>query len=827
MRFRFLCCLAVTVLAASSARAADDKAGIAFFEKHIRPVLVAKCYECHSADSKELGGNLLLDTREGLRLGGDSGKAVVPGSVDDSILLEALHWDGLEMPPKEQLPEDVIAKFEQWVKMGAPDPRDEKSSPIRRVIDFEKSREFWSFQPLTNPAAPQTKSDWARSDIDRFILAKLAEKNLTPVADASPEVLVRRLYFDVIGLPPTPDQVDAFVAAAKQDRQAAIAQLVDELLASPRFGERWGRHWLDVVRFGESTGMERNATYPYAWKYRDWVIDAFNADKRYDDFIREQVAGDLLPTDSNDQRRANLIATGFLTIGPKSLNDTNRENFAMDVVDEQIDVTTRAFIGLTAACARCHDHKFDPIPQKEYYGLAGIFRSTETHYGTAPTQGNRNAGPLLAFNDGNVSTLRPKGNGKGKQPAADRKLTEAKAQLTKLQKQAKKNPKAAERLADQIAKAEKQVAQLQKQARKASDDSDNKSTDRAELIMAVLDGSSPSDTQLRIRGEPDERGDTIPRGFLTIASVGRVPEINADHSGRLELADWLTQQDNPLTARVAVNRIWQHLFGKGIVPTVDNFGATGDRPTHPELLDRLATDFVSNGWSVKQTIRTIVLSRVYQLGGSGNANAQGVDPDNSLLWRANHRRLEVEAIRDAMLAASGQLDVEAPHSSIVEEAGDGIVGRNLRPDEFSSGSRKRSVYLPIVRGAVPEILQVFDFPEPSIIAGQREVTTVATQALYMMNSEFVIDRSAALAQLLLDDDSLDDAARVNLAYRLTLSRRPTDAERQSSLQYVTETATSLTDAASSSSKANDGPARKAWAGLAQALFASAEFRYVE
>lgn len=817
--------LLIAGFATSIASAADDKAGLDYFEKHIRPVLVSKCYKCHSASSKELGGNLLLDTREGTRMGGDSGKAVVPGNIDDSILLEAIRYEGLEMPPNEQMPAETIAKFEAWIRMGAADPRDEKSAPIRRTIDFEKAREFWSFQPLANPPSPKSKSDWARTDIDRFVLAKLEAKNLKPVADADPRVLVRRIYFDLIGLPPTLEQSDAFVAAVEKDRDAAIKALLDDLLSSQHFGERWGRHWLDVVRFGESTGMERNATYPYAWKFRDWVIRAYNSGKPFDQFIREQVAGDLLPSNSNEERHQNLIGTALLTLGPKSLNDNNKEKFAMDVVDEQIDVVSRAFIGLTASCARCHDHKFDPIPQKEYYGLAGIFRSTATHYGTAATNGNRNAGSLLSFKDGNVSIVKAKGNAKGKKQTANKQLKNAKGRLARFQQQIKKNPALENRLKKQVDKTKKQIAQYQKALKQQSEQQET--ANGGDLIMAVLDASDPADTQLRIRGEPGDRGDKIPRGFLTIGSNGHVPDIEKDGSGRLALAEWITQKDNPLTARVAVNRIWQHLFGRGIVATVDNFGANGDRPTHPELLDRLASDFVAGGWSVKNTIRAIVLSRTYQLGGSESVDAEAVDPDNYLLWRANHRRLEVEAIRDSILAASGQLDAEPAKGSVVQSVGDGIVGRNLQPSQFASNSRKRSVYLPIVRGAVPEILKVFDFPEPSMIAGRRDVTTVATQALYMMNSDFVISHSMDLAKRLLDEEDMEDAGRVELAYRLTLSRKPTQEEVDSSLSFVEETAESLGGEPGTLRTKDAMPTVKAWAGLAQALFASAEFRYVE
>ena len=813
--------IALSACLATSLRADDEKAGIEFFEKHIRPVLVAKCYECHSSSSKEPKGNLLLDTREGIRMGGDSGEAVVPGQLDDSLLLEAIRWEGLEMPPDEPLPAESIAKFEQWIKMGAQDPRDGKAALIRREINFEKARDFWAFRPIANPKPPATKSKWATTEIDHFVTGKQESRGLNPTGDASPETLARRIYFDLIGLPPSVEQTSAFKVAAEKNIAVAVENLVDELLASPHFGERWGRHWMDVVRYGESTGMERNATFPYACRYRDWIIQSFNDDKPYDRFIKEQVAGNLLPYDSAEQRRDQVLATAFLAIGPKSLNETNDEAFTMDVVDEQIDVTTRAFIGLTASCARCHDHKFDPIPQKEYYALAGIFRSTETFYGTDATNGNRNPSRLVSIAaDGTVAQIATKGTGKGSSTAVvEKQLKAERAKLKKLESQLKRNP-SVQNIRIQRDKSEDRVQQLSKRLKQQK--AEAVSTNDGEQTMAVLDAASPDDTELRIRGEANDRGDTVARGFLTIGSVGQIPELDRSTSGRLALAEWLTQDDNPLTARVAVNRIWQHLFGRGLVATVDNFGANGDRPTHPELLDWLASDFKANGWSVKHTIRRIMTSRVYRLGSERNSDAEEIDPANELLWRANHRRLEAESIRDAMLVVSGNLDAEPGKGSVVLTVGNGIIGRNLQTDKFESDNTKRSVYLPIVRGYVPEILKVFDFPEPSMIYGSRDVTTVATQALYMMNSDFVTAQAEAFAQRLLDASDLTDNARVDRAWQIALARSPSKTERNDALAFVTQTSQSF-----ESSESDSVRQKKAWTSLAQSLFASAEFRYVE
>lgn len=813
--------IALFTCLASSIQAADEKAGIEFFEKNIRPVLVSKCYECHSSSSKEPKGNLLLDTREGIRMGGDSGEAVVPGQLDDSVLLEAIRWEGLEMPPEEQLPSETIAKFEQWIKMGAQDPRNGKSALIRREINFEKARDFWAFRPITNPKPPATKSKWSRTEVDRFVAAKQDSRGLKPVSDASPETLARRIYFDLIGLPPSPEQTAAFKADAEKNMSAAIESLVDDLLASPHFGERWGRHWMDVVRYGESTGMERNATFPYAWRYRDWIIQSFNDDKPYDRFIKEQVAGDLLPYDSPEQRRDQVLATAFLAIGPKSLNETNDEAFAMDVVDEQIDVTSRAFIGLTASCARCHDHKFDPIPQTEYYALAGIFRSTKTFYGTDASNGNRNPSRLLSISaDGTLGQIATKGTGKGSSTAVvEKQLKAERTKLRKLEAQLKKNPN----VNSVRIRRDKSQARIKQLSKRVKDQKASAAvTKDGTQTMAVLDAASPGDTALRIRGEAGDRGDTVTRGFLTIGSVGHIPELDRSTSGRLALAEWLTQDDNPLTARVAVNRIWQHLFGRGLVATVDNFGANGDRPTHPELLDWLASDFKANGWSVKQTIRRIMTSRVYRLGSQRNSDAEAIDPANHLLWRANHRRLEAEAIRDAMLVVSGKLDAEPAKGSAVLTVGNGIIGRNLRVDGFGADDTKRSVYLPIVRGYVPEILKVFDFPEPSMIYGSRDVTTVATQALFMMNSDFATTQAEAFADRVLRGDANSETDRVDRAWQIALARLPSEAERNEALLFIEQTSASFETSESESDRL-----KNAWTSLAQSLFASAEFRYVE
>ena len=642
----------------------------------------------------------------------------------------------------------------------------------------------------------------------------------------------------------------------KDESAEAFAKLVDRLLASSAYGERWGRHWLDVARYAESTGKERNFTFPSAWRYRDYVIDAFNSDVPYDRFIQEQVAGDLLPHSTDAERNRQLIATGFLAMGPKGLNEKNRVQFTMDLVDEQIDVTTRSVLGITVACARCHDHKFDPIPQKEYYGLAGIFRSTDTHYGTGGvTAGkNRNASTLLPLAGSTPPAAPAPAPAPAPTPSAAPVTNGVPAQFAaRLEQFAASRPEVAARLAkmtpDQKARAMERF--LKKNGSTAT--AENAETPEAaamaprkpanagkkgkkgkgygtpiaatpgqELCMGVLEGK-PTDTRVLIRGEVDQPAESVPRGFVTVMTNGDAPAIAPTASGRKELAEWLTTPSNPLTARVAVNRVWQHLFGQGIVPTADNFGATGEKPTNPALLDTLAVQFMKDGWSTKKLIRTLVLSHTYQLSSAHDSAANEIDPDNHLVWRASQRRLDAESIRDAMLTASGQLDAAPPKGSLVAAIGDGYIGKGIRPEVFTDyESKKRSVYLPIVRDFVPDMMEVFDFAEPSLVVASRDVTNVPTQALFMMNNDFVRAQSMALAKRILASPP-DYPSRVNLAYQLTLSRKPTDAERKRADRYLLDEARALIPVKGGN---KDEASTLSWSTFCQALFACAEFRYL-
>ncbi len=770
-----------------------------FFESKVRPVLAIHCSKCHSSGAEKLKGGLRVDSREGLLRGGGSGPAVVPGKPDESLLVQAVRYrdEDLRMPPKGKLPDAVIADLESWVRMGAPDPRTGPVPAVPPSVDLARGREFWSFRPPRRSSPPAVKrADWPRGDIDRFLLAALEARNLNPVGDAGRGRLIRRATFDLIGLPPTPEEVEAFLA---DDAPGAFERVVDRLLASPRFGERWGRHWLDVARFAESSG-KTNFTYSHAWRYRDWTIAAFNADVPYDRFVREQVAGDLMPATDDRERADQLIATGFLALGSKAHDAENRGQFILDVIDEQIEATTRAFLGITVACARCHDHKVDPISQRDYYALAGIFRSTQTCSGTlAGVFPNFNASPLIELPPGAgvpaaVPALRPE------------QRASMEERLAALVRERDAIPPG-EMNRDRLRRTTSFLSMLR--YRLAVDRPGE--TPRA-FAMGVRERDEAADSPLYVRGELDQPGEVVPRGLVRVLCDGRPPSI-ASGSGRRELADWLASPANPLTARVFVNRVWLHLFGRGLVPTPDNFGAAGQPPSHPELLDNLAVDFMADGWSIKRLIRRIVLSRAYGLDSTYDPRNYETDPDNALVWRMSQRRLEAEALRDALLAVGGRLTIEPAVGSPVARTGEGLA-MFLRFTGVEESDTHRSVYLPVVRDQVLESMALFDFADPSLVTGARAATTGPAQALYFLNSPFVIRQAEALAGRLRSING-DDAARVDRAYRIALARPPTSGERDRALVFLRDFA------------ANPGGADAAWSAFCQALLAGAEFRYLD
>ncbi|MEI6342114.1 MAG: PSD1 and planctomycete cytochrome C domain-containing protein [Verrucomicrobiota bacterium] len=863
MNPRTLPLLLLPVIATAAFAAAENPARLEFFEKKVRPVLVDNCYNCHSAETKPAGG-LRVDDRHGLLAGGDTGPAIVPGDPERSLLLRRVrHEDAKRRMPKEgrSLTDAEIADLATWIRDGAVWPAAIVPANLGKGLrDYASNRtNHWAWQPRTAPKVPAVKdATWPRNNIDRFLLAKLESKKLRPVADADPIQWLRRVTFDLTGLPPTPAEIAEFRRDASPN---ARAHWVDRLLASPRFGERWGRHWLDVARYGESTGPSRNIPFPHAWKYRDYVLDAVNRDVPFDRFIHEQVAGDLLPASTEAERDRLSIATGFLALGVKDVNQRFKTRFIMDNVAEQVDTVTRSFIGLTVGCARCHDHKFDPIPTTDYYALAGIFTSTEDCAGVRSKMG----GGGLDYYDSKAlvrlsSTQSP--------PPADQvaKLEAEVAEAKKAWDAIRGTPEGLKLAANGQPTQRPfrlKYERLQGELLALTDPAA-----RGDAAHGVREGKAIGDTELRIRGETERLGPPVPRGFLTTFQVPDAPQIPTNSSGRLQLAHWITHPANPLTARVAVNRIWAQLFGQGLVTTTDNFGVKGDVPSHPELLDHLASEFIRDGWSVKRLIRAIVLSHAYALGTDAPPGLVALDPGNRLVWRHSPRRLEAEEIRDSMLASSGMLQLDPPKASparelkMIEMRDNGPEARRIR--EVANRSRHRSVYLPLLRGVTPAALEPFDPVEQGLVTTRREATTVPTQALYLLNSSFVRNQAVALAERLLADAQPSDAHRIRQAYLLTLGRPPRHHEITRSRRFINDFAVAYgkepTGAVPSPPIASveavvatdaDKPApvnpddidrteqvpveeavpfrnarTAAWASFVQALYAAAEFRFI-
>ena len=746
-----------------------------FFETRIRPVLVQHCYECHAADAEELAAGLRLDHREGMLAGGQSGTVVVPGDPDASLLIQALRYDGLEMPPEQPLPATVVADFEHWVRRGANDPWE---APAAKPVDSTTpvNQPLWSFAPLRQASPPAvTDKSWPRDPLDHFVLARLEAEQTGPAGDASARDLARRLFFDLHGLPPTADELESFATAHAADGERAVASLVDRLLAAPQFGERWGRHWLDVARYAESNGndgLSRNATFPHAWRYRDYCIAAFNQDLPYDRFLAEQIAGDLLPSDSSGQRDRRLIATGFLALAAKPAKAMN-QNFDMDVVADQIDMIGRGVLGLSIGCARCHDHKFDPISTRDYYALAGIFQSTETLWGAA-------------------------GHEKLTAPPTDLHVLKTPPHVPPPE-----NFVETVILRDSATGVPKKIP-------------DPKWPVGTPLAMGARDRPQPADSKINIQGESKKLGDQVRRGFLTALQPPATPEfaVSTRESGRLQLARWLTSTARPLTARVMVNRVWLQLFGRGLVGTPNDFGVYGERPTHPALLDHLADRFINEGWSIKRLIKAITTSRTYRLTSRDTPERVAADPENSLLSRHLRRRLDAESLRDAMLAASGQLDRSPGDGSIIRHR-DILV--NLAGN-LHEPSNRRSVYLCYLRGSPPPSLAAFDLPDFSEPVGQRGVATVPGQALHLFNNPFVVGQAEHLAQRIYSMAATGET-RVDLAFRFALGRSPDRREQEQATVVLAGLQSSLDEGETDS--------LQAWTGLCQGLLMTNEFRYVD
>ncbi len=796
-----------------------------FFENRIRPVLARHCYPCHSSRAATVFGGLRLDSRNALLQGGRSGEAVVPGNPDASRIIQAIRYDGpVSMPPAGKLRNREVAALTEWVGQGAYWPE------IPDPPAADEPTGHWAWQPLVDGPVPEVgDTDWPLGTVDRFVLARLEASGLVPVGPADRYTLLRRLALDLTGLPPTPAQIDRFV---DDGSPAALESAVDRMLASPAFGERWGRHWLDLAGYADTLGLGRRIPGRHAWRYRDYVIDAFNSDKPYDRFVREQVAGDVLESRDDRQLREQIVATGFLAIGPWALVDQDKAQLQMDIVDNQLDTLGRAFLGLTVGCARCHDHKFDPIPQREYYALAGIFRSTRTLDGRLSGVFSDVHRTVLPEHPDELQA-RALALGQWRRDYADivealqqarEKVAGLQAEVAAIESDADGSSGGAEAVRHLDAARNEMVALTTESKRML-----HYGKPTLPMAFALGEDPEPSDTTIRLGGDPHAHGDPVPRGFLSLVPISSSRKIAnrrlvgigfQKSSGRLELAEWLTDADNPLPARVMANRIWHHLFGSGIVGTVDNLGLLGDRPTHPDLLDYLALRFQRLDWSVKGLVREIVLSRTYRLSAVYQERTAAVDPENVLLWRANRRRLEAETIRDAVLLASGSLDIRAGGPSLplgsrgtVRMAQPPLLVTNL---ELSEDVRnRRTVYLPTLRKSqlsAVDILNLFDFPDPNTVTGRRNVTTVPTQALYLMNSPFLIRQSREAARRLLAAPDVSDAERVRAFVPRALGRPATAYDIQRAVSFLRDAEAAL-------------GREDAWARYCHAVFASNEFLF--
>lgn len=989
----YIAALVLCGIAAANDPKTPSAKDIEFFETQIAPILKRRCYKCHSHESGKAKGGLVLDSRHGWQNGGGEGAAIIPGKPWESLLIAAVRYESYEMPPDKKLPDREIALLEKWIAMGASDPRESKAP----MIDPEK---LWALQPITKTAVPPVKNvSWGRDDLDVFVLARLEAEGLRPAGNADRYTLLRRVTFDLTGLPPTQEEIAAFVND-KSDR--AYEKVIHRLLDSPGFGDHWARHWFDLSCYADLADISGNMLIRDAWRYRDYVIAAFNSDKPLDRFIHEQIAGDLLPYDNVEQHREQIIATGYLAIGPWTLQNYIKGQLAADVVDHQIDRIGRTFLAQTISCARCHDHKFDPVPTADYYALAGIFHSTLTtsydgpgvwstithvtlpelpgaaadferlsreigskrqklrdelaglqrgdeklRYSKKAASEHANAltlksgisanavareyrvsfaagpsvwagaGQATAQGDGlllqvlrkdrtvlawhvhrpdawsgkpaaqklNAASFIYTGDGSGdvtlhitssdytgrfggaidnltiEESGTSRIVFEEnfeKSQLGSLKgKQAgtslpvyakcsipgwtgaginhshmvdigepDKRNIALQIYSGPAVASNPQIEGINRKLESLSKRLESARPDQAQAL-AVRDIETPRDGPIYRRGDFQSLGELVPRGFLTAVPTSTSYAIPPGTSGRLQLAEWLTDSENTLTSRVLMNRIWHHLFGKGLVRTVDYFGVHGESPSHPELLDFLAIRMRDQDrWSLKTTVRRMLMSRTYQMASKHSANAAQVDPDNRLLWQMPRRRLTAESIRDAMLAASGQLDLRRGGPSLGLELNGNIrgAGGNVNPPTWGNKipdyvKNRRSIYLPLKRerpvGEL-EILSVFDFPHPNDITGARPNTTVATQALLLLNAPFVKQQAAVLAERLTKDEPDDERARINRLYLLSISRPPASDEIQTTLSFLDQCTEDL-----------KGNRSAAWTQLCHAVLGSNGFLFRE
>ncbi len=790
-------CGALMVSPAAIAEQPASAEQIRFFETKIRPLLVEHCYDCHAAGEQESG--LRVDTIKGMLIGGHAGPSVIPGKPDSSLLVTAVTYrdSELEMPPDQRLSDQQIVDLEHWVQIGAPHPDSETVGEIRRPgdVDLEAGRKHWAF---VRPSPVQPPRVDAAEPIDAFIATRLRQQGLQRVAAADKRTLIRRATFDLIGLPPIPAEINDFLADQSDD---AFAHVIDRLLASPHYGERWGRHWLDVARYADSNGLDENVAHGNAWRYRDYVVESFNDDKPYDQFVVEQLAGDLLASDvSEEVRRQRLIATGFLVLGPKFLAEQDEAKMEMDIIDEQIDTVGRSIMGLTLGCARCHTHKFDPISHHDYYALAGIFKSTRTmdqHRTVAKWHENVIGTPEQVTEQAEFDHAVAQ-----REKHIESLVADATAQLD----QPTENL-----VPDDIEKLFPEATRSQLKELRSDLKSFTKAAPDVPTAMGVIEGNV-ADTSVHLRGSHLTLGDVVPRRFPEVLVSVKQPEIRDDHSGRLEFARWLTDGNHPLTARVMVNRIWHGHFGKGLVSSVDNFGLQGTPPTHPELLDWLAVRFVDEGWSVKAMHRIIMLSDTYQTSSHFDAENATMDPSNQFYWRHDLRRLEVESIRDALLLLSGKLDRDVGGNLMTYKNRD-YVFNHLSKDESTYDTDRRSIYVPVIRNHLYDMFGLFDYSDASVLNGDRSTSTIAPQALFMMNSDFVADQTRTIAGRYLSS-GLETKEVVNRLYVEAFGHPASDRDVQHAIQFL-------------ENFGNVASRDTAWQAYCQAVVSSNEFIYVQ
>lgn len=767
------------------------KAQLQHFDEKVLPILKESCFKCHGGEAKIKGG-LRLTSREALLKGGDTGPAFDEKNTQDSLILKAIHHqDGLEMPPSGKLAPAKLAILEQWIKDGAPwsattkiESKEEHKASKGGVVTPE-SKNYWAYRPLTNPSPPTVKNaGWVKSPIDPFILARLEEKKLGPSAVADKLTLIRRATYDLTGLPPTPEEIDSFV---KDIDPNAYENLIDKLLASPRYGEKWARHWLDVVRYAETNGYERDGPKPFAWRFRDYVIKSFNDDKPYDQFIKEQLAGDELPNAGNDA----IIATGYYRLGLWDDEPADPKQARFDELDDWVATTSQAFLGMTMNCARCHDHKIDPIPQADYYKMLAFFADIE-HF-------SKDRNVRSPYNLTDITAPEKRKQYEAEYSERQKKLEKLQTKMVMLEDQIIKRMPAEEQRASE---GLDRPAVIKKLDKFWNDDEKTKYTDmkkeheqlkkkpepNRDLALSINRCKvSPPQTFVMVRGSPHSPGAKVSPGFPSVIAdkdpVLTAPGSDAKTSGRRTvLANWIASKDNPMTARVIVNRLWQHHMGKGIVASTNDFGKFGSPPTHPELLDWLASDFIAGGWKMKRLHKLIMMSNVYLMTSlARNDEATKSDPENNLYWRFNPRRLTAEEVRDTMLAVNGTLNLKMAGPSVYPVipkevlAGQSVPGDGWGKSSLEEANR-RSIYVYVKRSLQVPILVTHDQADPDSSCPVRYTTTVPTQALGMLNSEFTNDMADKLAQRVMKEHPDDVKAQIQRAIRLTTGRIPTNDE---------------------------------------------------